>query len=284
MTVLKRFHYLLIFTFICCFRLQAFETVYTYQDSLTIVSLLAESENLSTEENKVLFFAEYFKGLPYKGSTLEKKGKEALIINLREMDCTTFVETVFALTLASKTEQKSFQDFVSALCKIRYRNGILDGYPSRLHYTSEWIEDNIEKNILKDVTSKISDDVLSLSINFMSSHPDSYHQLKNNPRNLKSIQKTEAYLTGKRVFYIPKEKIGTIDNITEIKSGNIVVFTTDIKGLDVSHMGFVIRSNGRLHLLHASSLHKKIVVDPLPLKEYVLNGKRITGVRILSIL
>lgn len=279
----RRLYYLFIITFIS-FPLQAFEASYTYEDSLTVVSLLAESEKLSTEENKVLFFAEYFKGLPYKGGTLEKKEKETLIINLREMDCTTFVETVFALTLASKTEQKGFQDFVSALCKIRYRNGILDGYPSRLHYTSEWIEDNMKKNILEDVTSKISNDVLSLSVNFMSSHPDSYHQLKNNPKNLNSIKKTEAYLTGKRVFYIPKEKIETIDNIPEIKSGDIVVFTTNIKGLDVSHMGFVVRSDGRLYLLHASSLHKKIVVDPLLLKEYVLNGKRITGVRILSIL
>lgn len=39
----------------------------------------------------------FFRGTPYVASTLEKE-PEGLVVNLRELDCTTFAETVLALS------------------------------------------------------------------------------------------------------------------------------------------------------------------------------------------
>ena len=46
--------------------------------------------------------------------------------------------------------------FADNLQKIRYRDGVIDGYTSRLHYTSDWIENGVRQGFLEDVTAQNS--------------------------------------------------------------------------------------------------------------------------------
>ena len=46
-------------------------------------------------------------------------------------------------------------DFIKNLETIRYRNGVLDGYPSRLHYFTDWIRNNEQKGLVRDITSEL---------------------------------------------------------------------------------------------------------------------------------
>ena len=75
--------------------------------------------------------AEFFLGNPYVAGTLDKNTKEKLVVNLREFDCVTYIETVIALADAAKTNELTFDDFSERLLKIRYRNAELNGYDSR---------------------------------------------------------------------------------------------------------------------------------------------------------
>ena len=72
------------------------QTLYTQADSARVEALLRENPG----ENDVLFYARKFIGVPYVAATLEKSDPEQLVVNLRQMDCTTLVETTLALTLA----------------------------------------------------------------------------------------------------------------------------------------------------------------------------------------
>ena len=117
-------------------------TIYDKQDSITIEKLLAEAQTLKTEENRMLFFGKQFIGIPYVAHTLEKGVDEVLVVNTRELDCTTFIETCTALTLADQKDIRSFAGYCQILRQLRYRQGIIDEYPSRLHYFSQWIADN----------------------------------------------------------------------------------------------------------------------------------------------
>ena len=66
---------------------------------------------------------------------------------------------------------------------MRYRNSgcaTLD-YTDRLHYTADWIYENEKRGYLKDVTKEVGGQSLKLDLSFMSTHPDSYKQLKGNP-------------------------------------------------------------------------------------------------------
>ncbi|WP_350293490.1 N-acetylmuramoyl-L-alanine amidase-like domain-containing protein [uncultured Croceitalea sp.] len=216
-----------------------------------------------------------FLGIPYLEKTLEVGTTESLVINLRGLDCTTFVENVLAFTLVLKTPKKLFHDFTKNLETIRYRNGVLDGYPSRLHYFTDWIRDNEKIGLVKDITTDLGGVMLEKPINFMGTHRDLYPYLKDD-KNFKRIQQTEAELAKETLCYLPQNLIKAQEK--KIKSGDIIALATAIKGLDVTHTGFAIRQpNGRIHLLHASS-SGEVKISKVPLVDYLKNIKNNIGI------
>ena len=216
-----------------------------------------------------------FVGSPYVAQTLEIRQKESLIVNLREFDCTTYVENVMAFSLLVTKEEESIDAFTSVLQNIRYRDGELKGYPSRLHYFTDWIADNQKKGLVKDITLEIGGVEIEKEINFMSNHRESYPMLKSDS-SLEEIESTERVLSGHKLNYIPREKVADVEHL--IQDGDIIALATSIKGLDVTHTGFAIRVNDdRIHLLHASS-SGKVEVSEKPLADYLLAIKSNIGI------
>ena len=84
---------------------------YTKEDSLKVVQLLDVGKKQPRGTNLTLFFAEQFIGVPYVASTLEVNPAEELVVNLRQLDCTTLGENVVALTLAVRKEHPTFVSF-----------------------------------------------------------------------------------------------------------------------------------------------------------------------------
>ncbi len=100
----------------------------------------------------IVKIGESFIGTEYLAHALEEDGDEQLVINLSGLDCTTLVENSLALARCVKLDSTSFENYLDELQFIRYRDGIVDGYPSRLHYFSDWIYDNIFKGVIEDET------------------------------------------------------------------------------------------------------------------------------------
>ncbi len=226
----------------------------------------------------VLDCAKFFLGKPYKKGTLEVGNDSVLVVNLLEFDCTTLVENVVALhALDSITNT----DFIQKLTKIRYRNSKAEGYPSRLHYFSEWISSNEQKGFLKDITHEIGGIAVKKKLNFMSSHRNLYPALKDEMVFQKML-KIEQKNTQIERFIIPKKDIEKV--ASKIQNGDIIALATNIKGLDFVHTGFAIFQGGKLHLLHASSKAGKVIISTKTLWEYVKNWKQIEGIVVLRIL
>jgi hypothetical protein len=223
--------------------------------------------------------ARFFMETPYVASTLEKE-PEHLVINLRELDCTTLVENVIALAHIIKGTTPSFEAFCTQLKLLRYRENAIRDYTDRLHYFTDWIYENSRKNLVRDETKAAGGQPYRLNLNFMSTHPDSYRQLKSNPEWIPVIAQKEKEISSRETYAcIPEDRIEACR--AGIKSGDIVCFVTQIEGLDVSHIGFIYWQDQKLGFLHASSTAKKVIVDPLSLQEYV-NGIRTTiGVMIV---
>lgn len=260
--------------------------VYTQADSLLVEQLLDEVSGLPKSESRVLFFARKFLGTPYVAGTLEVGKQEQLVVNLHELDCTTFVETVLALCLASEYVQPDFHAFTDALCTLRYRQGRLEEYPSRLHYFSDWIEDNCSMGLVEEVPVEQLPffAVQTLQTDYMSRHPEKYRQLTENPHFLESIRRQERRLIGRKVHYIPKGALNKKAEVLPIRDGDVLALTTRLSGLDVSHLGFAVWVDGRLHLLHASMKYKKVVLDSQTLYHYSNSLKSQTGVRIVRLI
>ena len=254
-------------------------------DSLRIDSLLNASSERSykTNSERLLFFAKSFIGTPYKGGTLDTGENETLIVRIDSLDCTTYVETVLALYLSSFKDNPGYDDFSESLRYIRYRGGVIDGYASRLHYFSDWASDNEKKGILREVTQEGEHDVRICSLNYMTTHSDLYRQLKDNDSLVSEISKVEKSWIDYKIPYIPKNVLNSSKDDSPVEDGDILALTTNVSGLDVLHLGFALWIDGRLHLLHASSLHGKVIIDTSTIFDYLKNRNKHTGIRVLRV-
>ncbi len=259
------------------------------QDSVRVESLLREGIGSGADGgNLVVYYAERLLGMPYVAQTLETDGEERLVVNMREMDCTTLVETCVALSLTTRQGSTAFGDYKKNLTLIRYRNGRLDGYASRNHYFSQWIRSNEGLGIVEEVSepTQLFSAQQTIDLHYMSDHTAAYPMLRGDTMAQRLIRKYERQDSGETVGYIPKSKVaGGKDGElgTAIRDGDILALVTSKDGLDTSHIGIAVWRDGRLHLLNASQIHKKVVLEPMTLHEYMQKHPTQLGVRVIRV-
>ena len=242
------------------------------QDRLKIEQWLQEAQGLPQDSCRTLHFAKKMLGVPYVAGTLDGNEEEQLVVRIDALDCTTFVETVLAFCIADKRGERDFEGFKKALTDVRYRDGILNGYTSRLHYFSDWIRNNEQMGFVKECTSETAcSQPKELWLDFMTTHVDSYLPMKKDPELVKEMAAHEKNWQGTVVSYIPKENLNLSSDELKIKDGDVLAMVTNIKGLDIVHVGFAFWKEGKLHLLHASSSAKKVIEDPQT--QYESSGK-----------
>ena len=255
-------------------------------DSLTVCRLLGEARQQPRTANIPLFFARQFLDVPYVAYTLEKFSDERLIINTRQLDCTTLVENVTALTLCAYRGRYTWQAYLDALRDMRYREGIANSYTSRIHYFTEWIMANTSKGIVTEIQAPNPPftAVQTVNVNYMSTHPDSYKALREHPEYVSDIRQMEQRVSGAKFRYIPKSLVSNSSLLRKaVRDGDIIAITCKKKGLDIAHLGFAVWQNDGLHLLNASMLHKKVVLEPMTLAQYLQKHPSHTGIRIIRI-
>ena len=260
---------------------------YQQSDSITICRLLDEAHSLSRTTNFPLFFARKFLGVPYVAYTLEVNDDERLVVNTRQLDCTTLVETVTALTLCAYRHLFTWRDYLNALSAMRYRNGRIEDYTSRIHYFTEWITLNTEAGIVKEIQEPDPpfSAIQNVKVNYMSQHPQSYKALREHPEYLDAIREMEQRVSGGRFRYIPKQMVKNQTLLRQaVNDGDIIAITCKKAGLDIAHLGFAVWKDGKLHLLNASMLHKKVVEEPMTLYQYLQQHSTHTGIRVIRIL
>jgi hypothetical protein len=218
-----------------------------------------------------------FVGSPYQPGTLELPGPERLVVNLRELDCVTYVETVLAMARIIRAGTPDYASFQRELVRIRYRDGTLAGYPSRLHYFSEWISNNESKGIVRDVTAEIGGQGRPGGIGFMSAHRDAYRQLED-PEVAAEIGRIEARLSGEQRYYIPQEALGRV--ASGIRNGDVIAATSTLDGLDVAHTGLALWIGNQLHLMHAPLVGTVVEISERPLAQRIQGISAQNGVMV----
>jgi hypothetical protein len=209
-----------------------------------------------------------FVGEPYTPHTLEIEGPERLVVNLREFDCVTYVESVLALARLVRERRPDFAGFTEELRRIRYRDGRLDGYPSRLHYFSDWIADNARMGLVRDITAELGGQPVAEPVDFMSRNAGSYAKLVEDPTLVDAIRQVEVELTTRPRHAIPQAGIAAVAD--SIRNGDIIATTSTVGGLDIAHTGFALWVDGRLHLMHAPLVGRSLEISERPLADRIL--------------
>ena len=254
-------------------------------DTTVINQLLAKGlESGLTDANALVeLYARQLLGTPYVAHTLEGD-EELLTINIHELDCLTFIETLYALTRATMAHRNSWRDFAANIENIRYRGGEMGDYSTRIHYISEWIIDNHVRGNLVEVTPDLPHaDYMVKNIDYMTRHTDSYRQLKNDTAMVEKIRRHE--LRNHRFPYLKRSWLNDKAVKSALRSGDFVTLVTKTEGLDVSHNGIIIvDEKGDPYLLDASMSGGKVMLQDKPLFKYLERSKTNIGIRVFRMM
>ena len=280
-TTIKRIFPTFIILFVFLSNAVAQEMIFTTEDSIFLEDIIKRhpATLYETSGKAIIAIAEEFIGQQYVAGTLESPG-EPLYISHSRLDCTTLVETVLSIYLTINENKDSFNHICRNLERIRYRDGIRNGYTSRLHYISWWIDNN--KEFIEEFPTLLHTAIQKLNLNYMSTNHDKYAALKENASNIRIITEFEKPYYNIEVKYIPKENVRNL-NKTEVKDGDIIAIVTSINGLDIAHMGFAKWHDNTLHMIHASSSAGKVIDDTTNLHEYLKSKKNHLGIRVLRL-
>ena len=245
-------------------------------DSLLAERILADLAPHAAEPVPALMVraGKALEGQPYVAGTLDEQPGERLRIYLTRTDCIIFVETCLALARTA-AQGGDFRTFANEVRQSRYRDGHVEAYADRLHYTTEWGMQGEARGVLRDVTQELGGIKLDHPINYMSSHPDSYPLMD----DIAAIRRAEDRINAEPRYYIPKNRLG--DALNGIRSGDIICLVTSVKGLDISHVMMAVVENGAVRLLHASTRPMKVVIDSRTLPEYLASRSSVTGIQVL---
>jgi hypothetical protein len=220
------------------------------------------------------------RGTPYLGNTLElSDDQEVCSVNLVGLDCVTLYETSLCVARMLRHGASTPQALLDEVRLTRYRDGKLDGYLSRLHYTSDWIFDNERKRVVKNITPALPGAIrMDKRFDFMSTHPSSYRQLKANPSLVAKLAEIEAQISLRKPWYVPNDHVAAAE--PQLQTGDIVGIATSAEGLDCSHTGLVYVDDRQVRrFLNASSAHKEVVLGER-LSDYVAKYKKNVGIMI----
>lgn len=213
-------------------------------------------------------------GAPYVTGLLDETPTELLRTPLDRFDCVLFVESVLALAQSVVMGDTTWEGFQRRVERLRYRDGQRRGYCSRLHYFTDWIDDNARRGWVRDITRALGGHSMRRRITFMSTHRTLYPRLADDS-TWQCIRDVEIALSTRERFVIPRHQVGRIAK--HLQPGDIVAFVAREPTLDVVHVGLVyVGADGRRGLLHASP--QGGVMVSLDLQIYAQNNPAQVGI------
>jgi hypothetical protein len=197
--------------------------------------ILQEASRISENGKRIDILSRHFLEVKYRENTLTGSAMtpEDFVINLGALDCFTFLDYIEAMRLST-----SFVDFKRNLVMVRYKSGKID-YINRNHFFSDWREFN--KDIIQDISLQISVERTRTIKKILNLKEDGTLYLP----GLAPVERT--------IDYIPANVINETV-IRKCKTGDYIGIYTDEPGLDVTHVGIIIKNKGEVYLRHASSL------------------------------
>ena len=257
----------------------AVDYVTTPEDRTLAETVLAELKAQPDEEPgaQMVRAANALLGQPYVAGTLEELPQEKLCVYLTRTDCILFVETCLGLVRTAKQEG-DFETLASELLQSRYRDGVCNRYEDRLHYTTEWARQGVARGVLEDMTEALGGVRYDHPVHYMSMHPDAYPRMT----EVEAIKAAEDSINAVPSTCIPKNRLK--EALKGIRNGDIILFTTTVDGLDVSHCAIAKVDAGKpVRFIHASTGAMKVILEPRTLEEYVMGRKAVTGIQVYRV-
>ncbi len=215
-----------------------------------LTNLMREASCMSDPGLRVAGISGQFLGTAYQESTLRGgvHTAEDLVINLCGVDCFTFLDYVEAMRRSS-----SFEEFIDALKQVRYKSGEVS-FMTRNHFFTDWIAHNAA--CVEDVTVQIGSGRIDRTRKTLNRREDGSCFIA----GIKPLVRT--------ITYVPEKALD--DSVMlEMRIGDYAGIYSDTPGLDVSHVGIIIKGDAGISLRHASSVSDLRRVVDQDLRSYM---------------
>jgi len=204
---------------------------------------------------------------PYRDPPQDDK-PEHLAVEIDSFQCVSFVESSLAIARCAWADTPNQACYLHELTSSRYRDGRLNGYASRLHYFTDWIDDNARRHRISELSATLGGQPSHYEFDFMSQHSALYPALTH-PETLASLVQTEQRLSAEPHSIIPRDAVRKHES--KLQSGDVVAIVSNKHpGLLVRHTGFIDTTNPKIvRLLHASSSHGRVLLTAGDIADYM---------------
>lgn len=219
-----------------------------------LAQVITAAYRIEAPGERIVVISDKFLETPYVANTLigGPQTAERLVIDLAGVDCFTFLDEVEALR-----RSPSLAEFPEQLKRVRYRGGKV-AYKNRRHFFSDWVADE-DAVVIGDVTAVVGQGRAQVVVKQLNLKSDGSHWLPGIP------------VKTRKIASIPANKIDK-EVLSALQAGDYVGIYTDKAGLDVSHVGLIVKDKTGVKLRHASSLSSARRVVDVDLLE-CLQGK-----------
>lgn len=206
--------------------------------------VLSRASKITLIQDRLAFLSERFSGVPYQADTLIGgiDAPENFVVDFTALDCFTFLDYIAAMSISA-----DFEDFKKNLRRIRYRQGQV-AFLERNHFFTDWIYSN--PDLFRDITKEIGAEA-AVSVT----------------KELNRKEDGALYVNGitvnvRELSYLPTEALDETV-LSKISTGDYAGVYSYKAGLDVSHVGILIKKKDGVFIRHASSVKKKVLDEPL---------------------
>jgi Protein of unknown function (DUF1460) len=213
-----------------------------------VQQLISAAKCTHSAGSRIDFLSGYFLGRPYQSNPLigSAETAEVFMASLDGFDCVTYIETVVALAHASNVD-----GFIEDLRKIRYEGGRIQ-WERRNHYMTAWLRHNERNGIIRPLSIPAIPTV-------------------SRERVLNVVPGLPARRA--RVKCVPKPAVPRLE--LHLQGGDLMLFVSTRRNLDVFHAGIIVRNGKKVMLRHASRSRGLVVEQEL---SRFLKANRMTGV------
>lgn len=213
--------------------------------------IIHEASTINDVGKRIDFLSRLFLNLDYSESTLigSINVPEVFALNFEGVDCYTYIDYVEAMRLSS-----SFSEFKVNLRKVRYKSGMV-AFENRNHFFTDWREFNAD--FVKDITEEIGTQKAIRAQKMINEKEDGTFFLP----GIHPVQR--------EITYVPSNAIDE-SVFNKLETGDYVGIYSEVQGLDVSHVGIIIKDRNDIYLRHASSLKEYRKVVDQDFKNYII--------------
>lgn len=232
---------------------------FSKQKAAEVFNIL-ENNRSATLSKKMELISATFLDTQYVANRLVGSNEiaEKLVIDLLGLDCFTFIDY-----LESFKTSHNQKEFLNNLQRVRYIDSKVE-YLKRKHFYSDWLFEN--QQLVVDLTKENEKLAKLASVDVVKI---------NSGKNGEYIPKLG--FKDRKISYIPRTNVSDV-NLSSIVSGDYIGFRKDVAGLDVTHVGLLIKKADGIYVRHASSAKSAKKVVEQKLVDYLTINTSVKGI------